>query len=89
MLNLSNSPKFLKDYNNLQEQIRKVEDIDTKSYLNGLLRELRLEVQKLDVHHSELSPTVKLGQKTHDARDSIQSIRKKIIKSLRDYKEAH
>lgn len=89
MFSLSNSSKFLKDYNNLQSQIQKIEDIDVKSNLNGLLRKLRLEVQTLDSHHEKISPSSLLGQKTDDTRDNIQSIRRQILNGIRDYNEAH
>ena len=89
MFSLSTSPKFLKDYNSLQVQIETIQDIDTKSKLNGMLRQLRLEVQRLDTHHKEISPSSALGQKAHDTRDKIQNLRRQIVNGLKDYKEAH
>ena len=85
MLNLSNSPRFKEDYNNLSNRIDKITNEKLQSELKKLLVQLVNEVRNIDKNHERLLYDKKLPDSTVDSKSKLLEIRKKIDKRLSDW----
>ena len=77
-MQLINSQTFQNEYQKFLEKISKISDDTTKAELSGLLKQLILEVKRLDQEHTGLIGQNSLSSNATDVRGSIQSLRKKI-----------
>ena len=85
MLNLSNSPRFKEDYNNLSNRIDKITNEKLQSELKKLLVQLVNEVRNIDKNHERLLYDKKLPDSTVDSKSKLLEIRRKIDKRLNDW----
>lgn len=85
MLNLSNSPRFKEDYNNLSNRIDKITNEKLQSELKKLLVQLVNEVRNIDKNHERLLYDKKLPDSTVDSKSKLLEIRRKIDKRLSDW----
>ena len=85
MLNLSNSPRFKEDYNNLSNRIDKITNEKLQSELRKLLVQLVNEVRNIDKNHERLLYDKKLPDSTVDSKSKLLEIRRKIDKRLSDW----
>ena len=89
MLSLFNSERFQNELKTYKNQIDMVKDLRIKSQLENHLAKLVNQVKHLDNHHEEMIFTKQIKEMSGENRDKIQSIRKFLDKTIRDYYKAN
>jgi|688.fasta_scaffold08851_19 hypothetical protein len=81
-MQLMNSERFVKEYNELKTRIAAVTDINVHDQLNNYLSQLVNAVRTLDSQHQELVFNPKLPDSINILRETIRDNRRKITQML-------
>jgi hypothetical protein len=84
-MQLSNSQRFLTEYQDFKDKISKITNLDKKQELTDLLNQLVHEVRSIDNKHTELNQMSRMPSSVTDIRESLSSIRKTLHSRLADY----
>jgi hypothetical protein len=84
-MQLSNSQRFLAEYQDFKDKISKITNLDKKQELTDLLNQLVHEVRSIDNKHTELNQMSRMPSSVTDIRESLSSIRKTLHSRLADY----
>jgi hypothetical protein len=84
-MQLSNSQRFLAEYQDFKDKISKITNLDKKQELTDLLNQLVHEVRSIDNKHAELNQMSRMPSSVTDIRESLSSIRKTLHSRLADY----
>lgn len=83
---LSNSERFISEYDQFKTQIDQITDPQGKEKLNKLLQQLVSSVRAIDQKHMDLTTQLKMPDSNiGDMRNQISEIRKQIITNLKIY----
>ena len=83
---LSNSERFISEYDQFKTQIDQITDPQGKEKLNKLLQQLVSSVRAIDQKHMDLTTQLKMPDSNiGDMRNQISEIRKQIIINLKIY----
>lgn len=88
MLTIEKSSTFQQEYKKFNEQIASITNVEFRQECEGLLKNLLMEVRKLDTLHVDLTPNNRLPSGTTDSRYTIAETRKILVNKLRDWREA-
>jgi hypothetical protein len=86
-MQLSKSKQFLAEYTMFSDKISKITDQKIKSEMEMLVKQLVREVQSIDMLHKELVGGGKMPSKSGESKESLISIRKKIVSKLEEYEK--
>jgi uncharacterized phage infection (PIP) family protein YhgE len=84
-MQLSNSQRFLTEYQDFKDKISKIPNLNKRQELTDLLNQLVNEVRSLDNKHAELNQMSRMPSSVTDIRESLSSIRKTLHSRLTDY----
>jgi phosphoribosylformylglycinamidine (FGAM) synthase PurS component len=83
---LSNSERFISEYEKFKTEINQITDPQGKEKLNKLLQQLLSAVKAIDQKHMDLTTQLKMPDSNiGDTRNQISEIRKQIISNLKIY----
>lgn len=84
-MQLSNSQRFLAEYQDFKDKISKVSNLDKRQELTDLLNQMVNEVRAIDAKHNELTQMSRMPSSVTDIRESLSSIRKTLHSRLADH----
>jgi hypothetical protein len=87
-MQISNSPIFVKEFNDFKNKINEVIDPNVKKDLTSLLNQLVTQVKLLEQVHNELVINPRLPSDTGERRSEIVNLRQQITKKLDEYRRA-
>jgi len=87
-ISLMNSPRFQQEYTSWQQKIAEVQDLRVKTDLERQLQALVQEVKKIDSAHNNMMTKNTIPDAVNDSRNNLQSLRKKITRTLQDYERS-
>jgi hypothetical protein len=85
---LQNSKKFLDDFAQYQERIKKIDDTELKNQLTGLLVKLKEQVIYIDRSHESLLLTGRISDDVNDQRTNLAAIKKSLDQKLSMYERS-
>ena len=84
-ISIEKSERFQNEYQNFAQRIKNISDLKIKTDLELELQKLLQEVRKLDSNHNNIMTQNTLSDMVDESRFYIAEIRKKIVKTLKDY----